>query len=53
MAYLPPALQSMVWSCRRPVRTDNGFTPCGCCKACKITDVGSGDEAPPKREFMT
>lgn len=36
MAYLPPALRSMVWSCRRPVRTETGCKSCGTCRACTV-----------------
>jgi 7-cyano-7-deazaguanine synthase in queuosine biosynthesis len=31
---LPPALLDLTWSCRRPVRSANGWLPCGACKAC-------------------
>jgi 7-cyano-7-deazaguanine synthase in queuosine biosynthesis len=31
---LPRELLEMTWSCRRPVRTGEGFRPCGACKAC-------------------
>ena len=31
---LPRELVELTWSCRRPVRTASGFSPCGTCKAC-------------------
>jgi 7-cyano-7-deazaguanine synthase in queuosine biosynthesis len=33
-AALPRELLEMSWSCRRPVRTAQGFQACGACKAC-------------------
>ena len=33
-AALPRELVEMSWSCRRPVRSGEGFRPCGACKAC-------------------
>ena len=46
MAFLPKELRSMVWSCRRPVRTHSelapgggsSYVPCGRCRACEMTD---------------
>lgn len=32
---LPPELLELTWSCRTPLRTANGFRPCGTCKACR------------------
>ena len=34
-ALLPPELRQLSWSCRRPIYTNDGATPCGKCKACK------------------
>lgn len=34
--YLDPELRSLVWTCRTPVWTDNGFTECGVCHTCKL-----------------
>src|SRR5918996_5331462 len=31
---LPPELLDLTWSCRRPVRSANGWVACGACKAC-------------------
>ena len=31
---LPPELLDLTWSCRRPVRSEGGWKPCGACKAC-------------------
>ena len=36
MAYLPPALLDLVWTCRTPRRSEEGFTECGDCKTCKL-----------------
>lgn len=50
LAYLPAELRSMVWSCRRPVRTDAGFEVCGHCKACRLTVVSQGGQEPVAEE---
>ena len=31
---LPAELLDLTWSCRRPVRSGNGWVACGACKAC-------------------
>jgi 7-cyano-7-deazaguanine synthase in queuosine biosynthesis len=50
MEFLPAEVRSMVWSCRRPVRTAGGYGPCGHCKACKLTEVRRGRHEPPAEE---
>ncbi len=52
-AYLPAVVRSMVWSCRRPVRPDGGYAPCGRCKACRLTEVSYGGHEPPAEEAGT
>jgi 7-cyano-7-deazaguanine synthase in queuosine biosynthesis len=50
IAYLPAEVRSMVWSCRRPVRTDTGFEACDHCKACRLTEVSCDVHEPPAEE---
>jgi 7-cyano-7-deazaguanine synthase in queuosine biosynthesis len=50
MAFLPAELRSMVWSCRRPVRSESGLESCGTCKACRNTEVSYGRHEPAAEE---
>lgn len=34
--YLDPQLHRMMWTCRTPIRADNGFEECGVCQTCKV-----------------
>jgi 7-cyano-7-deazaguanine synthase in queuosine biosynthesis len=34
-SFLVPELRRLTWSCRRPLRSPEGFRPCGHCKPCK------------------
>lgn len=36
MDYMGQDLVDLCWTCRRPVRTDQGFHECGECKTCKL-----------------
>lgn len=36
LAFLPPALRRLVWSCRRPLPGLEGPQPCGQCEACVL-----------------
>jgi hypothetical protein len=33
--FLPRELRAVVWSCRRPVHTPEGYRSCGECKPCR------------------
>jgi 7-cyano-7-deazaguanine synthase len=35
-AYRLGVRQGDTWSCYRPIETDKGFVPCGCCDACVL-----------------
>lgn len=37
-AALPAELLQLTWSCRRPVRTPQGWRVCGLCKACRARE---------------
>lgn len=36
LAYLPPELRPLAWSCRRPVWSEAGARECGRCKTCRV-----------------